>query len=357
MSLEISALASLFELSRDAVTGIENGAVRFANPAARELLGIREGDSAAQYFPEEILRSTAERFIAAGTIGGRSVTVSVTRRDGLTICALPREETPAESLTGYAAAELGALLMTERMALDRLFELRGQSDDESAEKYASILYRTHYRVKRLHEHLAMASLMRRRELPCTRQMLALDEVVAGVCDTTAALAPDTGVKLCFSSDEVFHIRGDRHLLEVLVFNLLSNSLLHTKPGGTINVNLTRQGQRCILAVDDTGDGIPPERLAELLPGVAAPDISDPAAGLGLGLLLVRGIAELHGGTVLLESRETVGTRLRVSFPLLSPAESVKLREAEPIRPDGADLALTELSGVLPRNVYTQRMFD
>ena len=157
MSLDISSLASLFELSRDAVTGIENGVVRFANPAARELLGVREGDEAGRYFPEDILQSAADRFIAAGTVGGRSVTVSVTRRDGLTLCAIPQEETPAESLTGYAAAELGALLMTERMALDRLFDLHGPSDDESAEKYASILYRTHYRVKRLHEHLAYAA--------------------------------------------------------------------------------------------------------------------------------------------------------------------------------------------------------
>ena len=357
MSLDISSLAPLFELSRDAVTGIENGVIRFANPAARELLGVREGDSAAQYFPEEILRSPEDRFVAAGTIGGRSMTVSVTRRDGLTLCVLPREETPAESLTGYAAAELGALLMTERMTLDRLIDLRGQPDDENTDKYASILYRTHYRVKRLHEHLAMASLMRRSELPCTRKLLALDEVVAGVCDTTMTLAPDTGVKLCFASDEVFHIRGDRRLLEVLVFNLLSNSLLHTKPGDTIDVTLTRQGRRCVLAVDDTGEGIPPERLAALLPGVAAHDISDPAAGLGLGLLLVRGIAELHGGAVLLESRESAGTRLRVSFPLLSPSESVNLQEPEPIRPDGADLALTELSGVLDRSVYTRKLFD
>ena len=83
MSLDISALAPLFELSRDAVTGIENGVVRFANPAARELLGMREGDDAGRFFPEDVLRSASERFVAAGRIGGRSLTVSVTRHSGL----------------------------------------------------------------------------------------------------------------------------------------------------------------------------------------------------------------------------------------------------------------------------------
>lgn len=357
MSLDISALASLFELSRDAVTGIENGVVRFANPAARELLGVREGDSAGQYFPEDVLRSDAERFIASCVIGGRSASVSVTRQDGLTLCVLPREERSADNLAGCAAAELGALLMTERMALDRMIDLCGAETGGETGKYASILYRSHYRVKRLQEHLAMASLLRKRELPCSRQLLALDEVAAGVCSTTRALAADSGAEVRFEADEVFPILGDRRLLEVLLFNLLSNSLLHARSGGTVRVSLTRQGRRCVLAVDDDGEGIPAERLAELLPENAAPDMADPAAGVGLGLPLVRGIAELHGGAVLLESRESVGTRIRVSFPLLPPEESMKLKEPELLRPDGADLALTELSVALDRSVYTRRMFD
>ena len=358
MSLDFSALGPLFALSRDAVTGIEKDVVRFANPAAQKLLGVREGNDARQVFPEDILRAPSERFVAAGRIGSRSLTVSVTRQGGLSLFVIPRDAPSADRLPEGAASELGVLLMTERMAIDRLVALSGAaSAGGDADKYASILYRTHFRAKRLQEHLAMTALLEKGALPCEQKRVALDEVAAGVCDTTRSLAADTGVELHYEADGDFRIRGDRRLLEILLFNLLSNSLLHTKPGDTIRVTLTRQGQRCILAVDDNGEGIPPERLAELLPGGAYPDMSDPAAGTGLGLPLARGIAELHGGVLLLESRGEGGARLRVSFPLLSPEESVELQEPEPMRPDGADLALTELSVVLDRSVYTPRMFD
>ena len=358
MSLDYSALGPLFALSRDAVTGIENGIVRFANPAAQKLLGVREGDDAGQVFPEDILRSPSERFVAAGSIGGRSLTVSVTRHSGLSLYVIPREEPSADRLPEGAAAEMGALLMTERMAIDRLVDLSGAaSGGGDAEKYASILYRTHFRAKRLQTHLAMTALLQKGALPCEQKLVALDEVAADICDTTRSLAADTGVELRFEAGEPCRILGDRRLLEILLFNLLSNSLLHTKPGDTIRVTLAPQGQRCILAVDDNGEGIPPDRLAELLPGGAHPDMANPAAGTGLGLPLARGIAELHGGVLLLESREDGGARLRVSFPLLSQTESFELNEPEPMRPDGADLALTELSVVLDRSVYTPRMFD
>ena len=355
MSLDISSLASLFSLSRDAVIGETDGIVRFANPAAKEDLRAAEGKPAEAFLPTDVVHAPSERFVAAGKIRGRSVTISVTRQDGLSLYIVPRPENPV-SLNDGAAAELGSLLMTERMALDRLVDIAG-ADAGGAADFTAILYRTHYRIKRLQEHLAMASLLQRGEFPFEPRLLPLEEIVDGVCGTARSLTAESGVELRVRCDGACQIRGDRRLIEVLLFNLLSNSLLHTKAGGTILVTLNRTEKACILGVDDAGDGIPSERLADILPGGAAPSLTDPSSGARLGLALARGIAELHGGTLLLESRENVGTRLRVSFPLVSEEEFGMLREPEPPRADGMDLALTELSGALSRSVYTRRMFD
>ena len=356
MSLDISSLAALFALSRDAVIGETDGVVRFANPAAKELFGAKEGEPAEAYLPADAVRAASDRFIAAGKVRDRRVTVSVTRQNGLSLYTIPRPESRPASLPDGAAAELATLVMTERMALDRLVEIVGAGSGDAAD-FTAILYRTHYRIKRLQEHLAMSSLLQQGELPFEPRLLPLEEIVADVCSTARSLSPETGVEFRVDCDGDCRIRGDRHLIEVLLFNLLSNSLLHTKAGGAIRVTLVRTEKTCILGVDDAGDGIPSERLADILPGGTIPSMTDPAAGAGLGLSLARGIAELHGGTLLLESRENVGTRLRISFPLVSPDEFGTLRTPDPVRADGMDLALTELSGALDRSVYTRRMFD
>ena len=270
MSLDIKDLAALFELSRDAILGEEDGVVRLVNPAARAFLGAKEGDAAEAYFPADIVRAPMTRFVAAGKIRGHSLTISVTRQKGLSLYIVPYHESLNDPIPEGAAAELGTLLMTERMALDRLVNLIDAEDGEAAAQCTSILYRTHYRAKRLQEHLAMASLLRRNALPYEPHLLTLEDIVADTVSTTKSLTAKTGITLLQECDEGCHIRGDRHLIEVLLFNLLSNSLLHTKSGGTIRVTLAKRDRYCILGVDDSGDGIPSMRLADLFPDGSSP---------------------------------------------------------------------------------------
>ena len=290
--------------------------------------------------------------------------VSVTRHGGISLYILPRTgpgDTPG-ALTEAAASELGDLLMTQRLALDRLADAPGVETDEGLAPYVSLLYRNYYRAKRLHDHIAAISDLRRESPAFSPRAVALEEVFGDVCDTVRSLmeiGEKPAARLTFEGpDESCVIRGDRRQLETLLFNLLANSLLHTHGDRSVRVSLTRQGQRCVLAVDDSGTGIPPERLSSLLTGGGEPDRTDPGAGMGLGLTLARGIAELHGGALIIESRRDIGTRLRVSFPLLAPADTMSLRQTDPgYRSSGMDLALTELSVVLDKKAYTRKLFD
>jgi two-component system sensor histidine kinase BaeS len=99
-------------------------------------------------------------------------------------------------------------------------------------------------------------------------------------------------------------------------NLLSNALRHTGADGEVRVELDAGPTATVLTVQDTGAGIPADRVAHVFDRFyrADPSRSRTTGGSGLGLAIVRDIVELHGGTVTLTSEEGVGTRVVVAVP-------------------------------------------
>lgn len=108
------------------------------------------------------------------------------------------------------------------------------------------------------------------------------------------------------------VRGDATLLAILVRNLVDNALRHTPPGGS--VRLWTGGEPAKLIVTDTGPGVPAEAQARLGERFFRP-LGDEAPGSGLGLSIVRRIAELHSAQVTFGHGEgKVGLSVRVAFP-------------------------------------------
>ena len=114
------------------------------------------------------------------------------------------------------------------------------------------------------------------------------------------------------------VRGDAQRLEQVFWNLLTNAVKFTDPGGTVTVQV-RRGDRTLAAeVRDTGYGIAPEILPLVFDrfleeGSAA---SPPHLGFGFGLAVVRRLVELHGGTVAAESAGPgQGATFRVELPI------------------------------------------
>jgi two-component system OmpR family sensor kinase len=103
------------------------------------------------------------------------------------------------------------------------------------------------------------------------------------------------------------ISGDRDLILVSIYNLLENALKFTGPDETIEVRAREEGQQVVIEVADTGPGIAasdlPHVWEELYRGQSARGVS----GSGLGLALVKAVAERHGGSVALRSRAGKGT--------------------------------------------------
>jgi heavy metal sensor kinase len=117
-------------------------------------------------------------------------------------------------------------------------------------------------------------------------------------------------------DTPVYVRGDADRFERLVINLVENALRHTPPEGHICVSARSRGEKVVLTVEDTGEGIPPEHLPFVCDRFYRVDAarSRPAGGAGLGLSICRSIAQAHGGTLEIRSLPGAGTTVTVTLP-------------------------------------------
>ncbi len=161
------------------------------------------------------------------------------------------------------------------------------------------------------------------------QVEALDarDPVSAALRLMRAQADDAGISLRANlPPEPLDIEADARALKQIVLNLLSNALKFTPRGGQVTLTLEPRADSLELTVADTGMGIAPEDLKRLgRPYEQAGDASQQARGTGLGLSLVRGLAELHGGEMIIESTLGAGTAVLVRLPGLITQTQVEDR--------------------------------
>ena len=119
--------------------------------------------------------------------------------------------------------------------------------------------------------------------------------------------------------EIGAVEGDERRIKQALFNLISNSIKFTPPGGAISVEAARQKDALLLTVADTGAGIPHADRARVYEkferGVRQ-------TGTGLGLSLVKSLIELHGGNVVIASASGPGTRITCRLPVAEGATAI-----------------------------------
>jgi signal transduction histidine kinase/HAMP domain-containing protein len=119
------------------------------------------------------------------------------------------------------------------------------------------------------------------------------------------------------------VAADAEQLQHALQNLLDNALLHTPPGGSITLSARQQDDRIVLAVADTGSGIPGQWLPFIFERYFRVPGEPSRGGSGLGLAIVREIVAAHGGEVACESRPGQATVFRMTLPLWKPNASEK----------------------------------
>jgi signal transduction histidine kinase len=147
-----------------------------------------------------------------------------------------------------------------------------------------------------------------------RREVDVFDLALHVCSRFRELGRERGVHLRVDGGPASVI-GDVDLLGQSLVNLVQNALTHTTSGGSVTVTVT-DGPQTVLAVSDTGSGIPPEELPHIFDRFyrVEPSRDRNHGGAGLGLEITKRIVEAHGGRLTVESAVGRGTTFRIVLP-------------------------------------------
>jgi two-component system OmpR family sensor kinase len=147
---------------------------------------------------------------------------------------------------------------------------------------------------------------------CDLVAIAKDAIVG-----RAALAAGKGVDLGLAQATPAVVHGNPASLGVLLSNLLDNALRYTPAGGRVDVSVEQRDGVATLGVADTGPGIPPEERERVFDRFYRGKATEP--GSGLGLSIVRRIADAHRASIALDDVPGGGLRVTVRFPATASA--------------------------------------
>ena len=163
-----------------------------------------------------------------------------------------------------------------------------------------------------------AALLRIAQIESGARRVAFDDVnlapiVTAVSEVYAPVAEDRSQHVKTVLEGAPAIHGDRELLTQMLANLVENPIRHCPAGTAITIGLRQEAGKPVLWVADTGPGIPPAEQEKVFRRLYRLEASRTTPGSGLGLALVKAIADLHGASIELSDNEP-GLRVTVRFP-------------------------------------------
>jgi heavy metal sensor kinase len=193
----------------------------------------------------------------------------------------------------------------------------------SPDEYRSVLQEIVAGSDRLHAVLESLLVLARADaghLDYAESDVDLAEVVHAVFVARRAAAAAKQLELACALPPGSCVRGDQQLLAMMIDNLVANAIRYSERPGRVRVEVRSDDGGLVLAVTDSGIGIAADRLPHIWDRFFRADIdrSRAAGGSGLGLSIVRAIAERHGATCRATSELGKGTRIEVRFPVALP---------------------------------------
>jgi signal transduction histidine kinase len=212
--------------------------------------------------------------------------------------------------------------------------VRSQAFGSSADKYREyggfIHQSGHHLLDLIGDILDLAKIESGRKV-LLQEPVDVGSLVADEVNKAAEIATDKGITVVgLPAKHLPLLLADPHALRQILENLVSNALKYTLKPGRVEVSAVLNPRHEIeLSVADTGIGIAPEMQAHIFErfGRGKPEITTIDRGSGLGLPIVKGLVDMHGGRIALESMPGVGTRVTVIFSASSTLKQSARRVA------------------------------
>ena len=196
--------------------------------------------------------------------------------------------------------------VTAIMAQSEFALSEGASEADRMEALAEIRHRSAQMSQLIQSLLSLSRLDARRS-PEEMELVDLSLLAELAGESLQEKAAEKGMVIEAYPCENAFVRGDQTMLMLALMNLIENALRYGGTGGHIAIETVRDGENCRLRVRDDGPGIAPEHQARIFDRFYQADAARSGGGFGLGLSLVKRIAELHGGRVTLESLPGAGS--------------------------------------------------
>ena len=138
------------------------------------------------------------------------------------------------------------------------------------------------------------------------------------------LLEENGQQLAIQSVDEPLVRGDWLLLRQALVNIVHNAVKYTPKGGLIVLRIRSEADQVVLEVEDTGPGIPKDKLSRVFDRFyrAEEGRSHEPGGAGLGLSIAQWSVEIHQGRVTAHSEEGRGCTFRITLPQIAPTKAV-----------------------------------
>jgi len=352
---------ALFGMYDEAVLAASGDKFIYYNNAARRLLPDIEKMTPGDIFPYAVLGLESDNLIGELDIAGKRSTYSAVWFEGHRIFSiLSRDDGGAELPSAAFAAmslEMKNYLAVLKLASSIVLPFVENTGDKRLGDYAAMINQSYYNILRLTSNMeALGADADTRFRKSRFDLSQLCDELIGAC---LHLVEDRGVTLRFKCpEESIIILADKAKIELMLLNIISNSLINTDKGGSVLMTAALAGESALIRVADTGGGILAESSAWRRYGEER-TLSDTKSGAGFGMAAVSQIARMHGGSVFFESRSGEGTVVAVSIPVEQDGVG-ELSLNDPVavyQSDGISPLLIGLATVLGFDKFRQKYMD
>jgi two-component system OmpR family sensor kinase len=221
--------------------------------------------------------------------------------------ALDRERRFVDEASHELRTPIGVLKAEVHLAL------KGPRSRDELEAALRSIAQEAERLRRLTQDLLVLARSDRGHLPVHRADVDISSIIGRVAAEFEDRASGEGVRLRISGSNV-RARVDRDRVQQATENLVDNALRHTPRGGEVELRAERDGSRLRIVVSDSGSGFPEDLLDRAFEPFARADDDREGDGAGLGLTIVRAVAESHGGSATARNLDGEGASVELDLP-------------------------------------------